>query len=577
MTITSFPIEDVAVLNATLPSMFDGGSERTLGNKLRDWVSVMDFGAIPNDSSSAARTANAAAFAAAHDHWTDVYGTYYRGGIIFIPSGTFYFTDAPWVISRSVKIMGCGGQGDSASSAGTVLRFPGETHGIRLHTHLTAPAPYGGTSSAESTALEDFHLFCEDNDSTSGHGVWSSTRIFANRVSVRNFGGCGWKIWATSTLTPGDDQGEANMFSIINCWAIDNGSHGLHVEGDDVNASTIINFNAKQNLGWGIYERSKFQNAYYTPHLNGNQSGQISDRSGSGCVWFVPYSELFGGKAGSEWAPNSIIIGGTVASSESYPFITISGNGSGADAVAIIDGDGELIKVFPTELGSGYSGTPTVSVVAGTGGGSGAAVTANIVGGAITSYTVTDGGSGYPPSGHVAQRWFDGNIAGLRNFRGRATNGTRVFDIGIIPESDHVLRFKTPGDGTYGMQFPGWFDGNKTYGIWSGLSPGYGMIVCTNLSTGETGGRSAALTAGSIEFPNGFWLGDSTAGRQVKNAASMPNSGEYAQGDFVFNTAPSVDANDMLILGWSRLTTGSNHVLDTDWAACHVSTVSPAT
>jgi hypothetical protein len=33
----------------------------------------------------------------------------------------------------------------------------------------------------------------------------------------------------------------------------------------------------------------------------------------------------------------------------------------------------------------------------------------------------------------------------------------------------------------------------------------------------------------------------------------------------------------MVVLGWSRLTTGSNHVSGTDWAICHVSHVTPAT
>jgi hypothetical protein len=102
-------------------------------------------------------------------------------------------------------------------------------------------------------------------------------------------------------------------------------------------------------------------------------------------------------------------------------------------------------------------------------------------------------------------------------------------------------------------------------------------IICTALSTGETGGRSAALTKGSIEFPLGFWIGSGTGGRQVKNASAMPNSGEYARGDFVYNTLPAIDGNDMVVLGWSRLTTGSNHVSGTDWAICHVSHVTPAT
>ena len=45
------------------------------------------------------------------------------------------------------------------------------------------------------------------------------------------------------------------------------------------------------------------------------------------------------------------------------------------------------------QIGSGYTSAPTVTISGG--GGSGAAVTANVVGGAVTTYTITNAGSGY--------------------------------------------------------------------------------------------------------------------------------------------------------------------------------------
>jgi hypothetical protein len=43
----------------------------------------------------------------------------------------------------------------------------------------------------------------------------------------------------------------------------------------------------------------------------------------------------------------------------------------------------------------------------------------------------------------------------------------------------------------------------------------------------------------------------------------MPSTGWYPIGWIVYNTAPSANAN---IRGWLRLTSGSAHVLGTDWA-----------
>lgn len=55
---------------------------------------------------------------------------------------------------------------------------------------------------------------------------------------------------------------------------------------------------------------------------------------------------------------------------------------------------------------------------------------------------------------------------------------------------------------------------------------------------------------------------------RLDTGAAQPTTGSYTIGDFVFNTAPSI-ASGKVLIGWSRLTTGSGHVLNTDWAACY--------
>lgn len=57
----------------------------------------------------------------------------------------------------------------------------------------------------------------------------------------------------------------------------------------------------------------------------------------------------------------------------------------------------------------------------------------------------------------------------------------------------------------------------------------------------------------------------------VLQASAMPSTGTYLIGMFVHNTGPSI-SGDKVLLGWLRLTTGSGHTLNTDWAACYAST-----
>lgn len=68
-----------------------------------------------------------------------------------------------------------------------------------------------------------------------------------------------------------------------------------------------------------------------------------------------------------------------------------------------------------------------------------------------------------------------------------------------------------------------------------------------------------------------------TQNTQLAASSAMPSTGIYVKGAFVSNSAPTIDANDMTILGWLRLTTGSGHVSGTDWAVIRGSHVSPAT
>ena len=57
----------------------------------------------------------------------------------------------------------------------------------------------------------------------------------------------------------------------------------------------------------------------------------------------------------------------------------------------------------------------------------------------------------------------------------------------------------------------------------------------------------------------------------VSFAAALPTTGTWGKGSFVYNSAPSV-ASGKVLLGWSRLTTGSGNVSGTDWTPIYGTT-----
>lgn len=62
------------------------------------------------------------------------------------------------------------------------------------------------------------------------------------------------------------------------------------------------------------------------------------------------------------------------------------------------------------------------------------------------------------------------------------------------------------------------------------------------------------------------------AGATITYASAMPTTGSYVKGAIVYNTSPSVSSSKILI-GWSRLVTGTSHTSGVDWSPMYVSTV----
>jgi hypothetical protein len=74
----------------------------------------------------------------------------------------------------------------------------------------------------------------------------------------------------------------------------------------------------------------------------------------------------------------------------------------------------------------------------------------------------------------------------------------------------------------------------------------------------------------AIECPNytGGQIRRLDLKRSIKDDTGKPSTGSYEIGDYIRNTNPSILGDDKfkyIIAGWTRITTGSGHVLNTDW------------
>lgn len=113
------------------------------------------------------------------------------------------------------------------------------------------------------------------------------------------------------------------------------------------------------------------------------------------------------------------------------------------------------------------------------------------------------------------------------------------------------------------------------------------LLECTPVAIGFSTGNKGigVIPVAGPRFKFRVVNADPTSGvagqlinEQLEESNVIPSAGVYVTGAFVKNSAiPAIDANNMVIIGWTRITTGSSHVPGTDWAINRASHVSPAT
>jgi len=524
MPVTKTPIE--AIINQPGGVVGVGSNGRpSLGS--RDFVSVKDFGAV-GDGVTDDLTAFQNAILAVS-----------QSGKIYIPQGT-YFLSSTLVVTRRIAFVGTH-SGQQAVNAGSRLLFPANVTGVRFHSSIEQP---NGTSARSS--MTDVCIHCSSKQTT-GHGIHASAPIFLERVNVDNFAQNGIHIVASSSSSTGD----ASLWSVRDSRIANCGGHGFFADGRDANAGVAENMDSSSNGGWGIYDSSLHGNTYLACHISNNGIGAIKTSGGVNASLFVgTYIEGYG-NYGCEVESPSMVFGGTAGAFNNYPFVTISGDGSGAKAYSVTNG-GAVSSIQLEQPGSGYT-SATVSIFGGSG--AGATATATIENGEIVGFVVTNGGSGYPAN--LNRRVIfkeEGAEGGFKTGRIKSSSaqGSEWPSSVIINDSfDCSVRLSAASTSNVDVRY------NRPHGSWDWCSnkslATSSMRFVTNRSTTQTGGRSAVLPPASVMFPFGFWIGGGANGRQQTNGTAAPTTGEWSRGDIVWNRSPSPGG----FVGWVCTTGGT--------------------
>ena len=227
------------------------------------FVSIRDFGAIPNDPSVTARLANTEAFKKAQAAMQSPGEIW--GHPLFVPSGTFYLAD-DLHIKKAIELFGTGMQGES------ILKFPAGTSLI-IDPATNADPEAGGTHSV----IRDIQIISEGNwsygdeespfdprgfepptfEGTSNGTPAIKMHAPANiqRVLIQYFTGTGIYIFAGEASNA--NQWRIHDVSIFTC-----GGHGIHVDGGEAQGGLCTGVKMISIGGSGIIDSAGGGNTY---------------------------------------------------------------------------------------------------------------------------------------------------------------------------------------------------------------------------------------------------------------------------------------------------------------------------
>lgn len=273
-----------------------GATTRTIESKLRDTVSVKDFGAVGDGV-----TDDRAAFQAAHDALSSAGNSI--GGEIIVPASTSgYYLGGTWNIRKRVTIRGTARGDQSSTSAGRLI-FPQDTTGIRLYSTIDS----GTGEGADFSRIIGLNLSAQAKNS-SGNGIESTTEVILEECVVRSFKGHGVYIHGQTGVGA---TGIADLSRLTGVRCVNNGGDGFHIQGNDSNVITLINCSSASNTGYGYYDNASYCNTYIACHEAGSTSGSYYNRNGTGLggVYLGCYTE-----AGNptDFDTNVLVLGGVM-------------------------------------------------------------------------------------------------------------------------------------------------------------------------------------------------------------------------------------------------------------------------
>ena len=129
-----------------------------------------------------------------------------------------------------------------------------------------------------------------------------------------------------------------------------------------------------------------------------------------------------------------------------------------------------------------------------------------------------------------------------------------------------------------------WISHNNTPDGTSLASSGFGSVVTYsgfgNYAIGLGGGSDfIKISNNKVRLPQTAWKATSTGWNSAEVVrgltSAMPTSGTYRIGDYYENSNPQIlgpSGSRYIIMGWMRITAGSNNVLNTDWFECRALT-----
>jgi hypothetical protein len=314
-----------------------GSADGTVGGLWKraraDHLDVRWFGAVGNwDPTDVFREAtddlpafNAAIAAFGSDVVTSFAAPATSGGTLRA-QGNFYLSDTLH-ITKNIVLSGSGNNSVTTFwRPGTVLAFPADKTGIRIHSMYREDSPDGG--SGNQSVIRDLIVHCI-RQGDSGHGIHISAAALIENVNVENFGGHGIAVIAKSNT--GVDAGNAGGWEVSNCSVYGCGGDGVHVIGADASTGLVVRTSSSVNTGYGFYDESGAGNTYIALHAQGNHIDVVTRTAvdyktvgGTNCSILLgcyseqgdPDAENVEGKwkiTANQVAKPSMIIGGEVA------------------------------------------------------------------------------------------------------------------------------------------------------------------------------------------------------------------------------------------------------------------------